>query len=97
MTQSRFTAHPNKGYQISHWSRPSTSINLTSTCMHHSRRAYIPFIPVPRCTSQNFLLVFSSLSIQPVDLSWLPYDLLHLTHIFCRIPVVGPRSCGRKK
>jgi len=59
--------------------QPSTSINLTSTCMHHSRRTYIPSIPVPRCVSQKALLVSSSLSIQPVNLSWPPYDHLHLS------------------
>src|ERR1700692_2407100 len=73
-------------------------INLTSTRMHHSLQGgRIPSIPVPRCTSQNVSPVFSSLSIQPVDLSWPSYDLLHLTHLFCRIPVVGPQTYGRKK
>src|ERR1700685_1319 len=72
------------------------SINLTSTCMHPSRRTYIPCVPATRCTSQNVFLVSFSLSTQLADLSWPPYDL-HPTNLFCRIPVVGPRTYGRKR
>jgi hypothetical protein len=93
---------PNKDYQITGiFSRgtdqPSTSVNLTSTCMHPSRRTYIPCVPATRCTSQNVVLVSSSLSTQPADLSWPLCDLFHPTNLFCRIPVVGPRTYGRKR